>query len=251
MAGSILEGVAKVSFESYSIDSVERMKSRLLSQFANSSVLNQTLQAIGIELQDFHDAAIDVYNKRQLSLASGEQLDIIGDIVGQGREKYNAEEKAWFGTDSISERITGTDDAGAWCQNATSLGTSLADDSTYLNLIIAKIFKNHVQAASLPECQIFALLYTGWTVGFLVADSLDILLVVDQNMPIYLVEDLLKVVNGQKDTTLKYTLPIAITAKIVGTVFVSVEDGVSTAFTPDSYDGYPDKGTASVFTDYF
>ena len=144
--------------DEYSRDLITRMGDRRLPQFSRGEIRCAILQEQSRQIQELYDAIIDVLDQRTLENASGGILDVIGIIVGQKRILLNQGSQDWFGPDDL---ITSPDLAPAWVTGAPLAGNLPADDVDYLQLIISKIFKNHVKHGSIPEILRFVQLLYG------------------------------------------------------------------------------------------
>jgi len=124
------------TFESYTHttpDADTRAKSRLLSQFSDSIVLNAILTALTTEIQTFLDACSQVINLRQPGGCSLGRLDILGNILDQPRKLVD--------------------------------GTDLTDNQ-YKSMLYALSIKNRSRFCSVPEIQRYTKLLFGDSVSF-------------------------------------------------------------------------------------
>ena len=133
-------------------NSIERAIQRILIQFRKSPVLIDLLAAFVNEVQVLLDATIQVIKMRGPANAAGEQLDGIGRIVGQLRTVINFDTIAWFIPDRLYQ---GSDQAPAWVKNAPLANNVEADDAWFRQLIEAKVSRNFIRWASVPEIQQF------------------------------------------------------------------------------------------------
>ena len=209
-------GDLTVDFSNYDIDLVARGRTRLLAQFDNSEVLCCLLDAISEEVQELQNALHQCFVQRSLARAGGAQLDVLGDLVGQTRELVEQGERAWFGTD-VADDIAPVDEGELWLDPVPVAGSIPADDGQYFDLILSKIFKNHIKYASLPEISQFVRLLTGFDVGFEVVAPLDVILLVPPDVPAYVVRTLQRVLTNTAADD-QYLLPIAATTRLVGAV---------------------------------
>lgn len=224
MIGTLVgAGSLAVDFTPYKTVAADKMRSRILSQFSNSIVMDQVLQCMAIELQELVDACVGTLQLRTLVDARGAQLDVIGRIVGQERILLDAAGRAWFGPDSVDPLLRPPDDPGAsaWMYPVSLFGSLPADDTQYLGLIMSKIFKNHVQSGSVPELQVFAKLLTGENISFETVGPLEANLIVRADCPAHIAALLMRVINGDMDCSVKYLLPVAATTRIVEVVYLS------------------------------
>lgn len=84
---TVVAGVARVT------DHVEQGLERLLVQYKNKPRLRAWLSAYLKQVQDLEDAIFEMRVKRFIDSAEGVQLDIIGRVVGEGR---NSRDDALF-----------------------------------------------------------------------------------------------------------------------------------------------------------
>lgn len=244
MAGLLDPSNLEVDFSSIAVDVLEQMRGRLLYYFGNSPVIDQILQSLSCEVQELIDATQDVIKLRTLFEARGVQLDVIGRIVGQDRVILNADQRTWFGPDSTNPIILRPDALGsvAFVDGADLTGDVPATDSEYLNLIISKIFKNHVQGGSLPEVQIFIKLLTGYDVSFLKKGLQELALLVRVDTPPNVVETITTITTDGRDANEKYLIPLPAGDRIVEVGYVPLD-----SFRPDRRLGRPDFAKSAIF----
>ena len=176
-----------IDFAEYGKDLFALAEDDRLSQFQQSCVMTDVLNALVKQTQDANDAAFDVIQKRSLTKATGTQLDIIGRIVGQDRTLLNQAEKPYFKPDAPGIGF----DAGKWfAEGAPLTGNLPADDGEYLNLIQSKIFKNHVQGATVPELLNFAKIVYGINISVKNEGVQDISLIIPATAPSFAITTL-------------------------------------------------------------
>lgn len=81
------------------VDYLELARSRTTEQFKleNAPVFDRYLQLLVVEIQNLQQVFRDLKQLRSLDTAVGDQLDIIGDIVGQDRVLLSADLYSfWF-----------------------------------------------------------------------------------------------------------------------------------------------------------
>ena len=221
-----------VNFSSYMQDLLERARSRLLYQFKSSPVMDELTQVFAEEGQTLYDAMIETLSKRTLAEAEGVQLDVLGIIVGQERININGATKLWFSPDDSLQSV---DKTPAWVINASLYENTVTNDIEYRKLIFAKIFKNHVQSASVPELRYFIKLLTNENVSFHTAAPLDTYLVVGYNIKPNILDLILTLWEDDKRVSNRYLIPLAATTRIVGVVFIPLDANcISEAFAPDT-----------------
>lgn len=119
-------------------------------QFRKSPVFLQVLGALLSELEVFITALKQVMEYRTCSKAVGENLDVLGRIVGQFRELINYSNITWFTPDAEYAVLN---QAPIWVTNAPLANSYVADDFWFRQLIEGKIARNFVQYGSVPEIQ--------------------------------------------------------------------------------------------------
>lgn len=138
-----------------SIDYLEEARERVTYQFKEKEVFDKYIQLVIEQQTQLQNVFKDLLQKRSIDTATGVNLDIIGEIVGQPRELISADLFTFFGF----EGALGADTFGNGLNSilggkffnfgdATG-GNVLLDDETYRLFIKAKILKN--TTASTPE----------------------------------------------------------------------------------------------------
>jgi hypothetical protein len=153
--GKLLIPVSEIDYTYLDKDLFPEAQKRLLWQLRNSDTICNYLGAIFTEMQLLFNAVIDVLDERQLAKAAGEQLNVIGRIVGQDRVVIDASTQffAWDDTPNAlgwGEReediIIG---GGRWKEiGEPTSGTRVLLDVEFRQFIVAKIFRNHMKFAS-------------------------------------------------------------------------------------------------------
>lgn len=171
----------RISFDEYNRNLFEIGERRRLGMFNRACALTGVLNAQVTETQAVFDAIYSILRGRSLSEARGEQLDVIGRIIGQPRVVSNVDVFPWFAPD----RADRSPDSGssAWVTGVPLAGSLPADDVTYLGLIQAKIFKNHVKHCSIPEIINFVNLFYGINISVRKSAAAEIQLVVPAGTP--------------------------------------------------------------------
>lgn len=152
-----------------------RMQSRTLLQFRKAPVFNEVLSVFAGEVQKLVDAITASIVERGPADATGEQLDAIGRIVGQGRVLVNYDSIDWF-TPDIAYR--GPDQTPAWVTNAPIAGNYTATEADYRRLIEAKVTSNMTKYGSVPELQAMVKGAFNVDVGVIIVDVMTVKLVV-------------------------------------------------------------------------
>ena len=236
------DGELAVDCSEFDLDMTELTLSRLLYQFQNSATLIQLNNVLSAMEQTSYDAAIDTIKNRTLALAIGANLDVLGDIVGQPRILLNADDKEYFGPDSVSARVSPPDAniGGAFVTGAPLFGNLPADDVSYRRLILAKIFKNHVKVGSAGEILEFIRLLTGKAASARTVDRMDIELYLNTSISPGEVRTIVRVFDD-KTADRKYLTPLPTSARLVSILYKPTN-----AFSPDRVCGRPDFAELSM-----
>lgn len=137
------------------IEYLEIARSRVTEQFKDKEVFDKFLQLLIHSQEELQEVYIGLLQLRDLDSAEGEQLNVIGRIVGQDRVLVNADLYTFFG-------FQGALKAGSFGETGNNLvgsrfldfgspmgGNITLDDETYRLFIRAKIYKN--TTSSTPE----------------------------------------------------------------------------------------------------
>jgi len=127
------------------------MQAHTLLEFRNSPVFQAVLSAIAVQKQQLMDAIVGVMQAFMPQNAVGVQEDAIGRIVGAYRGVVTV--APWFTPDD--PYYGNPDQTPVWVTNASSSGSLVADDTSYRNMIFAKVFRNFVQVGSIQDIQDF------------------------------------------------------------------------------------------------
>lgn len=139
------------------VDYLSLARTRTTEQFSLSSapVFDAYLQLLTIEMQSLQNLFSDLMTLRSLDTATGEQLNVIGRIVGQDRVLLNVDLYDYFGFQGAPNagsygNLTDPSVGSKWWSIGKPLGGNvLLDDSAYRTFIRAKILKN--TTVSKPE----------------------------------------------------------------------------------------------------
>lgn len=130
-------------------------RDRVTEQFKGKDVFDRYLQLLITQQQELQQVFKDLLQKRSIDEATGAQLDIIGEIVGQPRELISVDLFTFFGfqgapnADSFGE-LGSTSIGGQFYNFGSPLGGNvLLNDETYRLFIKAKILKNNTRCT--PE----------------------------------------------------------------------------------------------------
>ncbi|MBL4769527.1 MAG: DUF2612 domain-containing protein [Rhodobacteraceae bacterium] len=229
-----------LDFSELDIDLEQRAFDRLFFQFKNSVVLRDYLFTRVNAVGSLRDVAQDVIETRTLDNARGEVLDVLGAIIGQPRIDLNAEARQWFGPDVLNDDLGPPDRTPAYVLGGPLFGRALADDVQYLQLILAKIFKNHVYGSTIPELIRFISFFSSTPASVVTVGPMEVSVLIPPEFPLNVLLTLLTVFDDNAADR-QYLLPVAATVRIVGVTFRP-----STPFAPDRMDTAPDIGAAAV-----
>ena len=124
-------------------------------QFVDKDVIDRYLQLLLKQQETIQQVFKDLLQKRSIDEATGAQLDIIGEIIGQPRELISADLFDFFGFQGALKAgsygdINNPTVGSRWYDFGQPVGGNvLLDDNTYRLFIKAKILKN--TTASTPE----------------------------------------------------------------------------------------------------
>lgn len=150
-------------------------KTRVLYQYASSPIYMKIIKAYMEEIQELYKAIIDLQKRSFIFYGQGQELDLIGLILGQKRAFFNYDTTYWFAPDNIE---TCVDKGYAWCQNAEQAIVENMSDDTYRRYLWGKALKNHVKFASREELQRIIFEIMEIYVSFSDADKCDVDLIV-------------------------------------------------------------------------
>ena len=202
-------------------DAGDRMKSRTLLQFRDSPVFQDLLSVFAGEAQAFLSAVWEVKALRAPAGATGLELDVVGDLVGQARELVDFDLFVWFAPDTF---LQGPDQALAWVTNAPLANSYLAGDTEYVNLIEGKIARNHSATGSVPEIQAIVRKIFGVEVGFAIVGPMTVQLLVEDRASDNVLNYLRRVVDTPSADRV-YFLPLPATVEISQVLRLSDSSG--------------------------
>lgn len=149
------------------ISYLDLARTRTTEQFKleNAPTFDAFLQLLTIEMQSLQKVFQDLMQLRSLDTATGEQLDVIGRIVGQDRVLLSADLYDFFGfqgalkAGSYGNLTDPTVGAKWWSLGKPLGGNVLLDDNTYRLFIRAKILKNTTASTSEEFIQAINLIF--------------------------------------------------------------------------------------------
>lgn len=202
--------IVDIPFTEKEINMQVRGQSRFTEILQNRLVLCAFLEALSSEVQEAYDIVLEVLRARTLARAFGVNLDILGDIVGQQRILRNAADIPYFQWDT-QER--GWDQGPWWSTGADLTGNLPATDSQFRNLIVAKVFRNHVRYGSIPELVVFIKLLFDLDVTIRTVGPMEIDIVVPSTATESQTLSIQEVADDQ-EVDRRYFLPLPATCRI-------------------------------------
>lgn len=137
------------------VDYLTEARERVTYQFKDKDVFDRYLQLIINQQFELQQVFKDLLQKRSIDTATGVNLDVIGDIVGQPRELISTDLYNFFGfygalkSDTFGDINIPQVGSRFYDYGTPKAGNVLLDDDTYRLFIKAKILKN--TTASTPE----------------------------------------------------------------------------------------------------
>jgi hypothetical protein len=134
---------------------LETARERVTFAFSDKVVFDKYLQLLILGQVEIQEALKELMQLRSIDTAEGEQLNIIGRIVGQPRELLEADLYEYFGLQGATNaqsfgELGNSSIGGLFYSFGTPFGGNVnLDDETYRKFIKAKIFKNIT--SSTPE----------------------------------------------------------------------------------------------------
>jgi len=145
-----MSGIQEIDFSELRINLKALGESRVLSQYSTSPLLKELLGVFTSEVQELLDAIIDLMEYRTLAKAVGQNLDTIGDIVGQQRKGFDYDADYWFSPDKEG---VGADQGYWWVGGVPQAVVVLQDDETYRKWIWLRCLENHNLFSATPELE--------------------------------------------------------------------------------------------------
>lgn len=128
-------------------DYLEEARGRVTEQFKSADVFDRYLQLLVESQIQIQKVIKDLIQLRDIDTATGNQLDVIGRIVGQERDLIASDLYEFFGFEGAlgaqSMGSVSTAEGGIFYSLRGSLGRNVPlDDETYRKFIKAKVYKN-------------------------------------------------------------------------------------------------------------
>lgn len=171
----------KVDFSGLKTDLVQQALGRMLSQHYSACVLRRFVDALVSECQELYDACIDLQEKRTAYVATGENLNALGRIVGADRAPWSYDDSYWFFYNRVTQ---GTDRAPLWCIGAPMEAYIPVDEEEYRLNVILKAIKNHTLVGSLPEVQNYIKMVFDVKVSFIKTGPNQVSVIVSPDVPV-------------------------------------------------------------------
>ena len=160
--GKLTNPPAEIAFRDNK-DLLTEARNRFLWQFKNSENLCKLVMVFIDQCQELYELAIEAQKQRTLALAAGDQLDVLGRLVGQERVGITSV-LGLFGfadddtAEPFAEIINGKSVGGGRFLELgeSETGPRYLEDSEYRRYIIAKIYKNHLRGATAAELTLIA-----------------------------------------------------------------------------------------------
>lgn len=166
----------ELDFSQYENKSLyDQARKRVLYQYANSPIFMKTIRAYMDEIQELYDAIIDLEKRSFIFAGQGQDLDLIGLILGQKRTYFDYDASYWFAPDDVG---AGPDNGHAWVKNAEQAIIENMTDDTYRRYLWGKALKNHVKFASREELRQIIFEILEFYVSFSDADKCDVDLII-------------------------------------------------------------------------
>ena len=150
----------KVDFDHWNI--TDDAEQRILVQFRDKKAFVGFIRAILQSCENLTDALTEWAKIRTVYYAEGENLNILGRIVGADRGSPLLDASPWFRTDD--ERTL--DKAPVWAPGVPDVIIPERTDIEYRYFIIAKAIRNHTQYGSIPEVTRLIKMLMGLDVSF-------------------------------------------------------------------------------------
>lgn len=165
----------ELDFSQYENKSLyEQARKRVLYQYSQKPIFLKIIKAYMEEIQELYKAIIDLQKRSFIFYGKGEDLDLIGEILGQKRAYLNYDTSFWFAPDDE----TAPDKGSAWVKNAEQAVIENMSDDMYRRYLWGKALKNHVKFASREELQRIIFEIMEIYVSFSDADKCDVDLIV-------------------------------------------------------------------------
>ena len=133
------------------IDHSAKAKQRIITQYKESNLVDYILELVA-EANALEQVFEDIINTKDIDTASGEQLDVIGILVGQSREIFDLGILKFFGfnghaqADSFGDTADPGIGARFLSEGESTTGSIELLDSEYRIFLKAKIVSNNTDA---------------------------------------------------------------------------------------------------------
>lgn len=166
----------ELDFSQYENKSLyEQARKRVLYQYSQKPIFLKIIKAYMEEIQELYKAIIDLQKRSFIFYGKGEDLDLIGEILGQKRTYFNYDTSFWFAPDDAETTV---DKGSAWVKNAEQAVIENMSDDMYRRYLWGKALKKHVKFASREELQRIIFEIMEIYVSFSDADKCDVDLIV-------------------------------------------------------------------------
>ena len=166
----------ELDFSQYEDKSLyEQANARVLYEYSQSPIYMKIIKAYMEEIQELYKAIIDLQKRSFIFYGQGQDLDLIGEILGQKRTYFNYDTDFWFAPDDVEKTV---DKGSAWVKNAEQAVLENMSDDMYRKYLWGKALKNHVKFASREELQKIIFEIMEIYVSFSDADKCDVDLIV-------------------------------------------------------------------------
>lgn len=154
---------------------INQGKARILFEYAKSPIFVKIVKVYMEEIQELYDAIIQLQKRSFIFYGEGQDLDLIGLILGQKRTYFNYDTDFWFAPDDTE---ISPDKGSAWVKNAEQAVIENMSDDMYRKYLWGKALKNHIKFASREELQKIIFEIMEIYVSFSDADKCDVDLIV-------------------------------------------------------------------------
>ena len=167
-------------------DYLKEARDKYTMAFEDKPVFDKYIQLITLEVSEIQEVIKDLLQKRTLEEATGVQLDVVGEIVGQPRVLLDVDFLEFFGMEGNPRShsmgdLTSTRGGIFFDLNERMQGSVRLDDDTYRIMIRAKIAKNSTRAT--PEDMMWYLNYVfGTNASFASEGNANFIALISENL---------------------------------------------------------------------